>query len=424
MDSTLPDSRNPSANRPADRDFFARFRFLPWAALLALLGGCGGSGDISGFEAATAAGRLNIRAIHIESQDGKLLFEPGETWPFSARATLADGSSRVLEEGLTWRSSNPALVSIDSSGQARILAANGNQSVDIRLSLAQFSDSLTITVSDATLTAIEIRADQDPMDECREQRLQAAGLYSDGSLRPLGPGLTWTSGDPSLARFDPQTPGLLRTHASGIVDVLASRGAASGSRPITISDTLASLTLVQGPQLQLFRGASVDLAVLGSYSGGGSGIPLGPNAIWTSSAPQVAGVDSSGRVTGLQPGTALVTAACGGLSATLQLVVVEAPEVIDLVVVDEDEDTPLRPGESRRLQVFEVLAGNQRGTTDLAREVDWTIDTGGEIAEIDDRGNLEMANDFSGFSGDFIIVTASRDDLEDSIRLELDRSAP
>src|SRR5512137_997510 len=86
--------------------------------------------------------------------------------------------------------------------------------------------------------------------------------------------------------------------------------------------TLSGITMTPG-SATLGVGATGQLTVTGTYSDG-TRAPMTTGLTYSSSAPAVAAVSSSGVVTGLSVGSSTVTAEVSGLTATATVTVVPA----------------------------------------------------------------------------------------------------
>jgi hypothetical protein len=82
---------------------------------------------------------------------------------------------------------------------------------------------------------------------------------------------------------------------------------------------------VSAPRRELKPAETMNLALHGVFSDGSEN-EISSAVDWSSSDSQVAAVDSQGRVTALQPGTAAITAIHGGITSSAWTVAVKAPE--------------------------------------------------------------------------------------------------
>ncbi len=127
---------------------------------------------------------------------------------------------------------------------------------------------------------------------------------------------------PSLLRF----ASLIPTAALVALAALwACGGGGSGSgsgtpAPPPATPTLTSLTLAPAaPTLNV--GSTVDLQATGHFSDGSTTVAYDSQVTWTSSAPAVTTVNAAGLVTAVAAGNATITAAKGGVQATVPVTV-------------------------------------------------------------------------------------------------------
>jgi hypothetical protein len=146
--------------------------------------------------------------------------------------------------------------------------------------------------------------------------------------------LDWRSSNPQAVTVDQRT-GALRAAALGAAWIVASAGDARDSVRVTVTAPLTATAPAQpapptvarvdiaGADLSLEVGAppqTLSAAVLDA-----SGRPVSRPVTWSSSNPQVASVDGSGRVTATGAGTAQITAAADGRSDQVRVTVAAAP---------------------------------------------------------------------------------------------------
>src|SRR5688572_14956211 len=100
-------------------------------------------------------------------------------------------------------------------------------------------------------------------------------------------------------------------------------GAAGGLDPIRDS-TPVVVVRIEPRELSLPAGA---LDVTQATILDGAGNPLTDRSIlWTTDDPGIATVDAAGIITGVSPGTAVISALCGGVTGTVQVTVTERVE--------------------------------------------------------------------------------------------------
>ena len=383
------------------------------AALAALLTACGGSGDSEDLESAVAVGRLDTVSIYISSEEGKLIFEPGETWQFYAISVDSQGREKVIEDTVSWNTSDEQLATVNGKGLVSMGEPAGSRDVNVQSQFGEYTAAQTITVSNAELTGVAIAPADDPLPECQSTPFSATGTYSDGTERPLASSLTWSTDEPDLATFDENT---LLSHDSGLVNAQAETSdGVSGEYPLTMTDTLTAITVSSGGTLSLFVGDQVTLSASGDYSDASTDVDITENSSWSIDDPEVATLEQE-TITAVALGSTELTVQCGGLS---ELVTVDVIEFDDIVIVDPEPDLELVEGETRQMELYKTYSNEDVDTEDIADQANWSIVAGQSVANIDEDGELTMSNNFSGYNADEIRIEAEYQDFTDEIELPI-----
>lgn len=347
---------------------FSGLRSVTLLALLALAG-CY-EGDPSGFRDSVVVGRDNITAITV-SGDVPVI-EVGATLALTATGTT-DGDPVAITREVTWSSSNPAAVSVDGSGR---ITGTGNGSADITATLAQFSDTVTVTASDAALTAITVSGPAG-IDECGTGDYTASGLYEDASNRDITSLVSWSVTDSAVGRMSTLSSDRNRliSRTAGGVGVVASRsGIDSPAFAVTVADNLTALAVTPETPSQLKGGDTLTFTATGTW--GATSAVISRAATWSvanddpdNDIGSVANGDGNpGRFTADEGGTGAVTAACGGLSDSVDVTVV----FLESLEITNEEPIELAPGGS----VLLVLRGtySDGSTRSLGESATWTLD--------------------------------------------------
>lgn len=189
--------------------------------------------------------------------------------------------------------------------------------------------------------------------------------------------VVWASADASIATVSDR--GVVTGVRAGLANVAATSEGKSGMASVTVVALPAKVASVRiAPEhLELFVAASVDL-VATAYDGRGAPI-IGRMVVWTTNNATVAAVSQTGRVTGLVPGTAVITAVIDGMTAN-------APVTVRLVPVAKvavsPSDVSLDAGKSATLTAVVSDAAGNRLT---GRPVTWSsADT--RIVTVDQAG--------------------------------------
>ena len=150
--------------------------------------------------------------------------------------------------------------------------------------------------------------------------LAATATNSDGTTGDVTGSAAWTSSNPAIAAVN--ATGVVTAVAVGTATITATADGVSGSSEITVKRTpvLTSLT-ISGVPGSLVKGLSANAKVMASYDTGTT-VDVTSQATFSSSASGIAGVTASGVVTGVNPGSATISAIFGGRSASVNVTVV------------------------------------------------------------------------------------------------------
>jgi hypothetical protein len=159
------------------------------------------------------------------------------------------------------------------------------------------------------LHAIEVTPGNAVVLEGYMTQLEVSLIAADGTTLPPRP-VAWSSGDTTIATVT-QT-GFVRALRPGPVTIMAQRDGRAGTAYLVVEALrVASITLTQNTVNVTF-GQTVQVgATTGSQDGG----YFPAKVTWTTSDPEIASVDSAGRITGGLPGTASVKARVGDVVA-------------------------------------------------------------------------------------------------------------
>ena len=163
------------------------------------------------------------------------------------------------------------------------------------------------------------------------QRLTATATYTDGSTGNASTQVTFASANPRVATVDPATQTVKATGVGTtvITAALAANPPKIATTRVTVTPaTLRSITLTPPAPLLAPR-QSLNVTATGTYSDGTSRALT--NLTWSSSAPTIATVSSTGRVTALRVGTTVITASLGTVRATVLVTVLSGPPHIDRI---------------------------------------------------------------------------------------------
>jgi uncharacterized protein YjdB len=233
---------------------------------------------------------------------------------FVATATYSDGSSTDLVSGVTWTSSSTTVATINSAGLATTVAAG---STTITATVGSFTDTSTLTVVAAHLISISVTPAIPSIALGTTQLFTAVGNFDDGSTQWLQ-SVTWSSSSSSVATVD--TTGLATSVGTGLTTITASSGSVSGTASLTITGASMVSIVVTPANSSMAVGTTKQFAATGTFSDSSTQDVSG-SAVWTSSNPAAAAINSRGLLTSVATGSSTIKAVFGAVSGSTGLTV-------------------------------------------------------------------------------------------------------
>lgn len=231
--------------------------------------------------------------------------------------TVRDAGGNAVSATVSYSSNNTAVATVSSSG---VVTAVAPGSATITVSANGESTTVPVTVSATPVASISISPSSPAV--CAGQSIQLTVTLRDASGNVLsGRSVTFSSSNTLVARVD--AAGVLTGVAAGTATITAASEGKSTSVTATICAAAAASLDLAPAAATLGVGANLQLVATARDNAGNvlSGQPI----TFTSSNTGVATVDATGKVTGVGAGTANITAADGGLTATSAITVVPAP---------------------------------------------------------------------------------------------------
>jgi hypothetical protein len=241
---------------------------------------------------------------------------------YGAVAIWSDGSFEDVTASAAWAAVPGTLATFPSAGVALGGTAGAGT---IRATFAGVTGIAAVTVTNATLSSIAVTPALPLRAVGVPVAFTATGTFSDWTTQDLTVDVVWatsTIGSSATVATISPTTGVATPVAPGATVITAIRGALSGSTVLHVSAaTLASLEVTPSTA-RVTPGTGVHLAALGHFSDG-STQELTAQAAWAATPATIATV-TQGLVTGISPGSALVTASYGGTSASAAVTVAPA----------------------------------------------------------------------------------------------------
>ena len=238
------------------------------------------------------------------------------------------------------------------------------------------SGETTLTVTDATLVAIEVSPAAPSIANGQTQQFTATGLYTDNSTEDLTAQATWASSDTAVATVSNAagSNGLATAVALGTPTVYATSGGVTGETTLTVTDaTLVSIE-VSPAAPSIANGQTQQFTATGLYTDN-STEDLTAQVTWASSDSAVATVSNAAGSNGLATtaglGSTTVSASSGGVSGETTLTVTDAT----LVSIEVSPAAPsIVNGLTQQFTATGLYTDNS--TPDLTTQVTWASSDG------------------------------------------------
>ena len=269
-------------------------------------------GGVSGAAAVTVA--QQVREISLATTAG-LLQALGETMHLSPEGFDSNGNL-VVDADFGYSSSDESVVTVDSTGlvtavgngSASVSASSGPATADADFVVEQRAAELQLSPDAPVLTALG-----DTL------RMVFAAVDANGHpVESVEQDITWSSSDESVATVD--AGGLLMAVANGSAMITGVSGAGAVlSTIVTVEQQAAGMQVSPAPET--FR-AFADTARLSATVVDANGhVVESAEYAWSSGDESIVTVDAAGLVTSVGNGNTVVSAAAGGLSASVAVTV-------------------------------------------------------------------------------------------------------
>jgi hypothetical protein len=221
------------------------------------------------------------------------------------------------------------------------------------------------------VTRISVSPDSLDLDVGSRHALRVRVFDAQGG-RLEGAEVRWMSRDDAVARVD--AGGVVTAVRPGRTEIMAVSAGAHTRAVVVVPGLPPAKLSLASPVEVVYAGTSVPLQ-LTAWSRLGDEVEAAP-AVYESTSPSVAAVDPGGRVHGLRPGSATMRASAEGITATLDVRVVENPAVSYTL---EPAEARVRTGDVVRFQLSAVS-----GAGDAVRGFYPSWSVGGVGAQIED----------------------------------------
>src|SRR5207244_1068713 len=283
---------------------------------------------------------------------------------------------------VTWASNNSA-VTVGGTGLA---TGAGTGSATITATSEGKSGTATITVTNVPVATVTVAPTSANLQTGQTVQLTATARDASGNVLS-GRVMTWSSSNSSVASVNGS--GLVTGAGAGSATITATSEGQSGSAAITVTAAPVATVTVSPAAAAVQPGQTVQLTATTKDANGN--ILTGRTVTWASNSNPAATVSSSGLVTGVATGTALITATSEGQSGGAAIAVGTPPPPAGCA-----------PTGGGRCYYVDGAAGNDGNPGDSARP----LRTVQHAADLVNPGDMVIVRDgvYTGSSSEVLAI--------------------
>ncbi|HZI29527.1 MAG TPA: Ig-like domain-containing protein [Gemmatimonadaceae bacterium] len=242
----------------------------------------------------------------------------GQTTQLTAQ--LKDEAGSILTgRAVTWTTNSPSVATVTSQG---LVTGVGAGSATITAASEGRSATSAITVTPRPVSAVIVSPEA--VTIFATQTVQLSALVTDDRGMVLtGKQITFSSSNNQIATVSSQ--GLVTGVSAGTATITATSEGATGRATITIAPDPVATVEISPSTASVVVGQTTQLAATARNVRGQA--LTGRSVIWTSSSPAVASVSTTGVVSGLSPGIAVIIASVDGKQGSATVTVRSVPVV-------------------------------------------------------------------------------------------------
>jgi uncharacterized protein YjdB len=224
-------------------------------------------------------------------------------------AEVRDASSQILSgRVVTWTTSRAQVATVSSSG---VVTAIAQGSATISATSEGRTGAATVNVSPRPVSAVIVSPNQVSVTVGQATQLNVSITDSQGQILTGRP-VAFTSSNAQVASVS--SSGVVTGVSTGTATITATSEGRTGTTDVTVTpQPVASVSVTPSPA-SVTVGNGIQLTATPRNA---AGQPLtGRTVSWRSGAPGLASVSTTGFVTGLAPGTAVIIATVDGIAGS------------------------------------------------------------------------------------------------------------
>jgi uncharacterized protein YjdB len=270
-------------------------------------------------EGRSAPASITVTAIPVASvslKPGSQLLVEGQTAQLQAQPLDGDGNPLVGRVVL-WFTNNASVATVTSTG---LVTAHAPGNATITATSEGKSATTAVTVNPRGPNAVIVTPAQLVVQEGSTATLTVQVLDNLGAEIPNSV-VTFTTSDASVATVS--AAGVVTGVIPGKVTISATSGGKTGTADVTVTPTPVASVVVSPAQPSIVVGRTINLTAEALSATGQ--VLTGRTVMWSSSTPSIADVSSSGVVTGVSAGSAVIFASIDGVLGWTNVDVIAVP---------------------------------------------------------------------------------------------------
>lgn len=313
----------------------------------------------------------------------------GGTIGLTATTTDANGNP-LAGRAVAWTSSAPTVARVDANGVVTGVTAGTATITAASEGVAGTAAVRVAAAAPATVASVEVAPSTLTLVQGATRTVTATPRASDGSVL-AGRTVTWLSSAPSIATVS--SAGVVTAVAPGTATISATADGITGTAAVTVQRAPVASVAVSPATNTLPAGTNLQLAA--TPRDASDNTLTGRVVTWASSNTGVLTVTSDGRVIGVAPGSATVTATSEGVSGSAAVTVTAVVRVAPAAVTVTDR------GSGRTAQ---LVATDHMGRVLTAFEVTWSS-SNASVATVDLNGLVRGVSSGAGTATAIITAT-------------------
>lgn len=370
------------------------------------------SADFGGMSGSTTVTVINavIDQLVITPQGGSVPL--GVSGQLTATAIYTDGSDDDVTKLATWASSNPAVASVNTTGENGGLVQT--LSVGITTISANFDGktaSAGLNVTSAVLSSILVDPANKSVAKGFDIQYTATGVYTDSTSSDITTSVSWQSSVPTVATIDAN--GKAQSILEGNTQIRATLGTITGTAELDVTAATIISLHITPEQISVPAGVEGQLQAFAIYSDNDTQ-DVTSQCTWLSDMPSIVTVVASGDSAGYAQalasgGPVIVTARLqdgdGTVYSSTSLITVTNAVLTEIQINPPNET--IASGIDLQYQAIGIYTDSE--TADITDEVVWLSDDP-ILVSIDQNGYATTSDLLTGtanISASYGIITAT-----------------